>query len=422
MKSKIGFAGDVELSEISILSGNGLIQNILPQVEGIELYEDLFGYFISGKLIIKDAVSLKTFFPLVGDEFVRLDINTPSLPDEYKIKGEYFIYSCSEKKRINDRVDGYVLSFISKEAIVDINRRISKTFKGTPDSIISQILDEIGTNKLISLEPSPNSVAFISNWWTPKRAIKYTLEHSTSERGDPDLLFYEDRNGFKLRSLGQLVQNAPYQKFTISNYSRPLDTGINTYRDIHKDYQTILNIEFHTGFDYFTRIKNGYYDGETISFDPTTQRYFHSSNIREFEQDYHLNEFNPIAKKTPSTMDSYLKYIPQYYNAFEGFGDCSNYKTKVNRDTIISRLYDTTKLIIRVHGRTDYTVGQVVQIEIPKNTQITETDDSIDYLTSGKYLISSISHSINKQHHFCTIELLKDSYIKSVDESQAEKV
>ena len=48
MKSKIGFAGDVELSEISILSGNGLIQNILPQVEGIELYEDLFGYFISG--------------------------------------------------------------------------------------------------------------------------------------------------------------------------------------------------------------------------------------------------------------------------------------------------------------------------------------------------------------------------------------
>ena len=121
-------------------------------------------------------------------------------------------------------------------------------------------------------------------------------------------------------------------------------------------------------------------------------------------------------------MDSYLKYIPQYYNAFEGFGDCSNYKTKVNRDTIISRLYDTTKLIIRVHGRTDYTVGQVVQIEIPKNTQITETDDSIDYLTSGKYLISSISHSINKQHHFCTIELLKDSNIKSVDESQAEKV
>ena len=88
MKNKIGFAGDVELSEISILSGNGLIQNILPQVEGIELYEDLFGYFISGKLIIKDAVSLKTFFPLVGDEFVRLDINTPSLPDEYKIKGE----------------------------------------------------------------------------------------------------------------------------------------------------------------------------------------------------------------------------------------------------------------------------------------------------------------------------------------------
>lgn len=86
MKSKIGFAGDVELSEISILSGNGLIQNILPQVEGIELYEDLFGYFISGKLIIKDAVSLKTFFLWWVMNLLGLTLTRPVCPMNIKSK------------------------------------------------------------------------------------------------------------------------------------------------------------------------------------------------------------------------------------------------------------------------------------------------------------------------------------------------
>ena len=67
---------------------------------------------------------------MVGNEFLRLAFVTPSLSDEFAYRGEYFIYKCSDMVRQGDRLSVYVLHFISKEAVLDQNKKISKTFKG----------------------------------------------------------------------------------------------------------------------------------------------------------------------------------------------------------------------------------------------------------------------------------------------------
>ena len=67
VRQKLNRAGDVSLNEVAIVSSNGVLLNITPQVVSIELFENLFESFISGKLVIKDSQALQTFFPLFGN-------------------------------------------------------------------------------------------------------------------------------------------------------------------------------------------------------------------------------------------------------------------------------------------------------------------------------------------------------------------
>ena len=52
---KLSFAGDVQIRDITIITTSGFAVTITPQVATIEIYEDLFSPFISGKMVIRDS-------------------------------------------------------------------------------------------------------------------------------------------------------------------------------------------------------------------------------------------------------------------------------------------------------------------------------------------------------------------------------
>jgi hypothetical protein len=75
---------------------------------------------------------------------------------------------------------------------------------------------------------------------------------------------------------------------------------------------------------------------------------------------------------------------------------------------------------INVFGRTDYTVGQKVYLEMPKPVVITEKDQAnadpqngfIDTMYSGFYIVTAINHVISRENHTCIMELSKDSKLE----------
>jgi len=119
-------AGSVDVRNVSIASTSprSFLQTITPQVVGIEIYEDIFSPFISGKIVVRDSQELLNLLPLVGEEKIILDIATPTIDEEYTIKGEFFIYKMGDRIRLSERDTGYQLYFMSKEGIIDINRKI----------------------------------------------------------------------------------------------------------------------------------------------------------------------------------------------------------------------------------------------------------------------------------------------------------
>jgi len=85
-ETTLKFAGEVSVDKVKIITSKGVYQDISAQVINIQYYEDLFSPFITGSLIVKDMLDLVNLFPFVGEEFVELEVSTPSL-EKSKIKG-----------------------------------------------------------------------------------------------------------------------------------------------------------------------------------------------------------------------------------------------------------------------------------------------------------------------------------------------
>lgn len=413
-------AGDVIIDEVALCNLDGVAVNATAQVFRIDLFESIYSPFLTGTIFLFDGIDIRTLLNISGKEILRIRYHTPVIDSKGK-ELEFFIFRCSEKIQIREKMQGYSLDFISKEAVVNSNSKISKLFKGNASSIARDILGDSGlqTSKPVTVEETSTDLAFVSNFWQPTRCMRYLMEHCVSKDKSPDMLFYEDTNGFNFRSLRSLVGKdvptvAEFKKQTQDNSVQPdkLKADINNVPD---DFTHFSAIREKTGFDYFERLKNGFYGGEIIGYDSTSHQYTYNKFSRKFDEDEHLNEFPPLGENSRSSTRGMLLYQPKRYNTFEGFEDVTNYLYAINRKTIFERLR-TTAVVLEVPGRSDYYVGMKVNLKIPRSIDQQNPNNTIeDIHSSGTYLVCKIKHSIFPQDHRCTLELTKDSYIHSLD-------
>lgn len=419
-------AGDVKIKTATITNGWGLVLDIIPQLHVIELYENMFESFITGTMVIRDDQNISNLFPLVGNEYIDLEFMTPGFEGDSIYSGRYYIYNCSDRQITSQRDVVYTLKFITAEGYFNTIQRVSRTFRGTPSDIIQDIVHKpygLNSQKNILVEQTSNNITFISNWWHPARCINYACERSLNTNGSSSYLFFETKAGFVFSSLHDLIGDGtdqPYQRFKINNKAKAPANNINSTitNNIVEDYQAILDIKYHTGFDFFERSASGYYGSEVIAYDTATQQYIHSRNGRNFEDDNHLNHFNPVASISPGCTSTNIEYIPYQSLNFDG---CNNGITDTDvpfraaREQTLSQL-KTTCLDIRVWGRTDYSVGLVVEVLLPKQQQINPDDTNVyDNVSSGRYLITALKHIISPTQHVCNIQLMKDSYCIDLD-------
>ena len=423
---KIRFAGDVSIENVSIVTSKGMIQNITNQTLSIQIFEDIFSSFITGIITVKDSLDFVNLFPFVGEEYVNLKVYTPSFEEKDYINQQFYIFKAADRIIMNDRTVVYQLHFISKEAIADVNKNISKCYQG----LISDIAKEICTNKdyglettkALNIETTANKTKFISNFWSPVRSLNYIAGNAQTPAGSSNYLFFENRKGLNFTSLDSLYTQQPYVEFVYDNYSREVQSDGRTVFNLDQDYKRILELDVPVMQDYLERLRSGMYASKIITYDILTKKYF-SKNfdmVEDFKKNKHLND-NPAATingiRSPNSM--VINY-PKYYGVFNGFGNVSNAKTIQKR---ISQLMqaEVTKLEVTVLGRTDYTVGLKVKVKLNKIEPINKSEseeDILDRILSGFYIVSAINHSITRDKHECSMELIKDSYIMDLDKGK----
>ena len=407
----VKFAGDIIIRRLDVVSSANYKVNMTNQVVGIEIYEDLFSPFISMAITIRESQDFINALPLRGEEIINLEISTPGFTkDELFFKGKYYVYKIGDRQLLTDRNAAYTLHCISYEALADLNMKQSKSFRGNIGDIAKEILgqDGLNTTKKYTIEPTKNAIKYVSNFWSPAKNLNFLASSAQNNEGHASYLFYENREGFNFRSLDTLYKQDVLQKFIKDNKTG--DTNVN------KDYQQILEMKVREPYDALKFTQNGAYASRMFAYDLVKKKYFSKDYdaLSQFDKSPHLNKKALYTTSKPVTAAHMIFNEMRHYSAHNGFPDTSSVTTMQQRNSKLN-LFRSAVIEIDVFGRTDYTVGKKVYVEVPKPAVIaskdlpTGPDGFIDKTYSGNYIISAINHVISRDKHTCILELSKES-------------
>lgn len=413
------FAGDVNIESVSISSTNGFTRDVTNQVAQIEFYEDMFAPFTTGTLVVVDALDLVNLFPFVGEEYIKFRISTPSFDEKSRvIDTEYYIFKMSERININDKTQAYALHFISKEALVDLNVKLSRSFQGVSSEIANELIygpDGLGTVKPANIETATNKIRFVSNFWSPVTCLNYLSKVAVSDQNNSSYLFFENRSGFNFVTLNELYNAETFVDFIYDNKPRDFLAQGQTVMNPQEQYKRISEFTINQSFDYINRIESGMYASKMISHDFVSKKYSVNNYnlLKDFPNHEHLNKF-PVASSRVIVAPNALQMTEQkHWGVFTDYNDITNTRFQQQRISLLKQA-ESFKLQIVVPGRTDYTVGRKVNVTLYKTQPASKEenlDDLVDTLHSGNYLISAINHVIDREKHECHMELIKDSMV-----------
>ena len=200
-------------------------------------------------------------------------------------------------------------------------------------------------------------------------------------------------------------------------YMRDFYSDGSSRRNVEEEYKRIIEISIPNSYNYMDNIRAGMYSSKIIMYDILTKKYAskHYNILKDWKKESNLNPYPLVSKKHINNPWSTIIRETKYYNNFDKFGDVTNTKTLQQR---ISQMLQAegNRIEIVVPGRTDYTVGQKVELKLYKNQPTTKEDtDFIDKANSGFYIIAAVNHFFTREKHECSMELIKNSYMFNLD-------
>ena len=312
------FPGDVNIQEARVRSSNGFVQDILGQVAQVEVFEDIFSPFITGTLVLSDAIDLVNFFPFIGEEYLSLKIATPTMDSKNRIiEGDFYLYKMDQRLLLNDKNAAYVLHFISKEAIADLNFKISKSFEGNCSDIAKELIGTqrgLNSQKLVRYEQAANKVRFVSNFWSPVACLNYLAKVAVSDKNNSTYLFFENRTGFNFVTLNELYSAPVFQEFIFDNKTRA--------------FKRVLQLNIDRSFDYMQRTRSGVYASKMVTHDFVSKKYSvkNYNLLTDFVNHNHLNKFPIASSRVPVAPNALQIHEQKHFGVYTNYNDISNTK------------------------------------------------------------------------------------------------
>lgn len=413
-KTSISSPGEVNVHRFDLRSTNGKIISLSTQVADLTLYEDVFSNTMSGYAIIQDSLDLISTLPIMGEEILYIDIQTPSL--KKSITKSFYVYKLAglaQKKRAST----YMLYFCSFELVSSLNCKISKSFKGNITDTVKEIFGNrkfLSSEKNIVSDTTANEYSFVAPFWSPLQTINWLTTKSLNKRGVSNFLFFENNKEFKYVSIDSLLATQPVRNYVLSDVNSTTVVG----DDMDARYSFVELVDMPVTFDYMRNSSAGMFGGILYTYDLTTKKIKKTQfdYLADFGKANHTNKLPLKSKNLFNNLRSNIDFSTQndYLNGI--------YKSQKLHDTVLQRnslleQIRAFKFNIRVFGRTDINAGQMITYTAPKQREIAkdeiQANPDSEYFT-GKYLITAIRHQIIRGQHHMEMEIVSDSFVKDI--------
>ena len=397
--------------------------DLRDMMEELNIYDNMFLPSMSGNIVIKDALGLAKRLKFDGTEYLKIDIGKDA--DNLKIEKTFRVYKLSGKQEDNSTSVSYILHFCSEEFLYSEQKKINQVYEDTYSNIARSILldyIEVPSSKYmdgfhdesygIKKVNIPNLKPFAAIDWCMKRALDIY--------DAPSFVFFENRSGYNMCSLYSLIEQESMGTIT---FGMKNSGGSDVLSEMFGCRQSKVL----SNFDAAEAVKSGLMAGTFKGFDPVTRTYYNKEmNFAEIYQGRpHLNKYPFIilnknrdgnlqtqefdTKQTLSPMQS-NQALSEYAKSKDPYAqqdDMENYA--MQRKAIFANLM-SRRIQLVMPGNALWTSGAVVDVEYPRRSVRSESDDSnMDEKLSGRYLIIGVRHKFSFKMHETIIEVATDS-------------
>ena len=454
-KEKIQKAGGFRVQQLEIITSKGVVVNLLGALVHITFFEDIQSSSITGNCIINDLLNLSTIGPVIGQEYLRMKINTQGLSED---EGTFdFTDNLLVVNSLTSKTEGasgnefLTIEFSTSELQKDQRIRINQSYSGSYSDIFKKIMrDHLSSKKKLYVEPSRGTKKLIFPNFSPFEAINMMKRQAVSAHdGSPTYMFFEDFKGYHFRSLSSM-----YSEPTVFTYKTSVPGS--KINDPISDLSTVIEFQIQSIGDSAAAQRLGAYASELISYDTYTRRHittiynyldnFDSETHVTAGKDTNIDEF-PLISSTPvqgtSRMSDFpaRRYLAPNANYIDDDGNYTD--LTVLHDEEGRPVYNATQTetwlqrrqsqllqldrgitcSIKTNGNTLIDCGDVVEFNLPSVAAAkTEENDKLDFFYRGRFLIRRIRQDFNlaSGKHESIMTLVKDSLSKellSTDES-----
>ena len=408
----IQYAGEYTLKKLQLINADGQKSIDLTGITlEINIFENIFLNAISASLMVVDTADLINNIGIYGQEFVELEIETPSL-DDYAIKQTFSVYKIGAREDANAGASIYELSLVSPEFMLNHRRRISKSYNGNISTIVKDALTNdlyVQTEKELFIEPTKGVRNIVSPNLHPYMLIQnLALEAQSATSASPHYLFFENLRGFWFISLQELYNQDTIGVYNATQAGELLD---NKTIDIQSQLEAVINYNITGNNDTLMNIKSGMLGSTIITHDIYNKSY--NKNTYGYFSDFEKHgriDTKPIysnERGIGNFPDSRIFVNPT--STTTDFQDAQHYgqssvtsnqlsETLLHRKARFAELVGGIKVQMRVNGTTTLNAGQKIVFDKPANSEFGNRLDP-DY--QGEFLVTQTRHiftQVEKKH------------------------
>ena len=422
--------GDYKLEAVTLTS---LISTQTADLSGlckqIEIFEDMFSPCLTAKLHIEDSYNFPEFFPITGQEKVTI-IFKADIDSIEPTRLVFRVYKLDTQDILrNGRSQSYVLHLISEGGYLNYSQQCGYAVSGHTSTMVSTILmkhfpESVWKSKL-QIEISSDNYSFVlPQNYTPFKAINWLASKAMASVGDgySPYFFYETFDGYCFKSLSNIIEEGsrevipyfntePNFPFGMDRFPSPYDTNLPS------DFHRVQKLTEHSRFDMAENIMQGTISS-TLEVHDILRKEKRKTTLREldfFSKKRILGAglmFRTGDPETKRVMDGALYYEPS--TPYTAHNDRNNITDNTQVENILLRrnyhlnTMLTQKIDIDIFGDNRKRVGQVIDLIVPNisvNGNLAE--GQIDKNLSGKFLITSIKHTLGKGY-ICKLELSRN--------------
>ena len=445
------YVGDVEVKRMTMVTQAGQIIQLGPIVQEVSIFQNIFNHYLECEIVVSDAQGLIDSIKSIRDNDIQggfnggeiLEISYKTRDKDLDFKNHLFaLYKLTDRIRVDEKQETYVISGISYEAYITAPMKISRALGGSKGNTISNMLssivnehlynrvakdfnrnyreiDAIRVEKEVSIDPTTGLQRFIIPNMTVDETIEFLVNEADNADHIPFYAFFENSHGYNFKDFNNLVLQEVKEEFSYLPQNLPDQNS--QENDKHRDFQRIMSYEVIRQTNVLKNAREGLFRSRTINLDILKKNKHEVVYNYENEQ----QKFNKLQQnKIPATVggDAVVNLI----QSRTGHDVCcplfepeNHLPKRMNQFISVRRSYKkhlfNTILNVTVPGNSELNVGDLIYLHIPVATTLEKRDGKDDKYLSGKYIITSLRQKFGGKtgETFTTfLECVKDTGIE----------